>query len=235
MKFNNKSSIKILFTHQLKGNHLEVLKKVSFDYESIPMIKTEIKGINPSDISNLKCDAWIFTSKNAVKALSGIMNDLVIPSKVFAVGSSTAKKLNKLGIEAIVPEIFSVESLESKIKEEGVQNCIHFCGNLTDDKLLRRLDYLNCAVTQIEVYKTIKIPTKVNNEAYNAVVFLSPSAFESFSTVNDTDQINQVFCIGSTTEEEVKKKYKGPIVIPELFTFNELVNTIDQNFEHVIS
>ena len=163
------------------------------------------------------------------------LEELEIPEFVFAVGSSTSEKLAELGIKALVPLNFTSESLAHEIAKHPVKNAIHFCGNLGDSELGDLLQKDGCQVKKLEVYETLLTPSSVSLSEFDAVVFLSPSAFNSFCKTNDPGKLKTVFCIGSTTAEAVKKSYERLIVTPDNFTFADLVETINQKYKNVIS
>lgn len=226
---------KILFTHKIKPKHLEELKRAKFEFSDIPFIDVHIKDVQVDKVNELRSDAWVFTSKMAVKSVAQKLDDLEIPEFVFAVGSSTSKKLKDLGIKALYPKSFTSASVAEKIIEYPVKKVIHFCGNLSDSVLQDLLKAKDCLVDKVEVYETALTPQKVNTEQFDAVVFLSPSAFASFCKLNDPDKLKTVFCIGSTTAEAVKKSYERLIVTPDNYTFADLVETINQKYKNVIS
>lgn len=226
---------KILFTHNIKPKHSEELKKAKFEFDSLPFIETRIKDFDSSFVNSKQSDAWIFTSKKAVKSVAEKLNQLTIPELVFAVGSSTKEKLSEIGIEAITPIRFTSKSLAQKIIEYSAESCTYFHGNMTASELSEELEENNVTVNRIEVYETTLTSHKVNVDQYDGVVFLSPSAFTSFCEKNDPKKLNTVFCIGSTTAEAVQRSYQRLITTPEDFTFADLVKTINQKYKNVIS
>ena len=135
----------------------------------------------------------------------------------------------------MIPKNFTTESLAQKISAYPIKNVIHFCGNLSDSLLQILLKPADCSVTKVEVYETVLTPKAVNTDEFDAVVFLSPSAFDSFCKTNDPKKLKTVFCIGSTTAEAVKRSYERLIVTPDNFTFTDLVETINQKYKNVIS
>ncbi|MEO9886201.1 MAG: uroporphyrinogen-III synthase [Balneola sp.] len=225
----------ILFTHKIKSKHNKTLKEAKFGFESIPFIETRIKDFDVNIINDEKADAWIFTSKKAVKSVGKKMDQLTVPKLVFAVGSSTKDRLAELGINAIIPNQFTSKSLAYKISEYSIDSCIYFRGNMTASDLSDELVEINISTSEVEVYETLFSSKKVNVKDYDAVVFMSPSAFISFCEKNDPEELKTVFCIGSTTAEAVKRSYQRLVITPENFTFAELVKTINQKYKNVIS
>jgi uroporphyrinogen-III synthase len=65
------------------------------------------------------------------------------------------------------------------------------------------------------VYQTIILPRKLEKE-YDAVLFFSPSAAESFFTKNKLPQKTIVFAIGNTTKETVGSYCSNQIIVSVL-------------------
>jgi len=226
---------RILFTHTIKSSHSEELKKAMFEFESVPLIETNCIDFNVNDVKDALPDAWLFTSKKAVRSVAKQIQYLSIPDFVFAVGSSTKDKLVELGIDAITPSTFTSKRLARKIAEYPVSKCVHFCGNLTKSDISEELKTQNCTVVNMKTYETKLIFHKIDVSQFDAVVFMSPSAFNSFCEKNNPQELKTVFCIGSTTAKEVRTSYDRLIVTPENFTFSDLVETINQKYKNVIS
>ncbi|MFY0683344.1 MAG: uroporphyrinogen-III synthase [Balneola sp.] len=226
---------KILFTHKFSSKHKEELNSAEFEFDSIPFIGTETKDFDVSLVDARQSSAWIFTSKKAVKSVAKKIDRLTVPEYVFAVGSSTNEGLANIGIRGIMPGQFTAKSLVQKISEYPIDNCTYFHGNMVASDLRKELKDKNCSVNKIEVYETKFTPKSVNVQDYDGVVFMSPSAFDSFCKENNLNDLNTVFCIGSTTAEKVSKSYDRFIVTPDNFTFGDLVKTINQKYKNVIS
>ncbi len=226
---------KVLFTHKIKSKHKEELKKAKFEFDSVPFIVTRTKDFDANVVNTEQKEAWIFTSKKAVESVAKKIDHLTVPELVFAVGSSTKEKLSELGIDSITPIQFTTGHLVYKILEYPVRSCTYFRGNMTALDLSDELKENDIKVNEVEVYETSLTSQKVNVKDYNAVVFLSPSAFTSFCEMNDPTELNTVFCIGSTTAEVVQRSYSRLIVTPENFTFADLIKTINQKFKNVLS
>lgn len=226
---------KILFTHKISSKHRKELNSAEFEFDSIPLIVTQTKDFDISLVDTKKSNAWIFTSKKAVKSVAKKIDRLSVPRFVFAVGTSTNEKLANIGIRGITPHQFTAKSLAQKISEYPVDNCTYFHGNMVASDLSEELKDKSYVVNEIEVYETKLAPESVNVQDYDAVVFMSPSAFDSFCKENNPNDLNTVFCIGSTTAEKVSKLYNRFIVTPDNFTFADLVKTINQKYKNVIS
>jgi uroporphyrinogen-III synthase len=227
---HNQRKHRILFTSQLKKQRLAVLNSSGFIIENIPFITFEyvIPAMWMSQLPD-KIDAWIFTSKKAVKALKPVINDLEIPKHIFAVGSKTAEMLENLNLDVTVPDEYNAVSLTKKMKELNLAHVTHFCGNLKAADLSKLLGD-DKKLTSIEVYRTKSAPHKVDTSKYEGIVFMSPSAVESFSEENTLNGSNQVFCIGPTTEEAAHEAGIKNCITPEYSTLDSLMESIQTYF-----
>lgn len=172
-------------------------------------------------------DAWIFTSKKAVRAIKPMIKDLIIPNHIFAVGAKTAEKLEELGLEVTIPNEYNAVALAHKMKELELKEVVHFCGNLKAADLPKLLgDATN--VRSIEVYRTKQTAHKINADEFDGIVFMSPSAIESFSEQNSISKKKQVFCIGPTTEQAAIEAGVKNCITPEYSTLDSLMESIHQ-------
>ena len=82
------------------------------------------------------------------------------------------------------------------------QEVTYFCSDLRLDTLPTKLKENNISVNEVEAYKTMYSPVKVDDKV-NGVLFYSPSTVESYMKENKADKI--AFCIGDTTAKEASK------------------------------
>lgn len=174
-----------------------------------------------------EADAWIFTSKKAVRALKPMIKDLMIPNHIFAVGAKTAEQLEELGLEVTIPDEYNAVALANKMKELELKEVVHFCGNLKAADLPKLLSG-STNVQSIEVYRTKKTAHKINADEFDGIVFMSPSAIESFSEQNSIPENRQVFCIGPTTEQAATEAGMEKAITPEYSTLDSLMESIHQ-------
>ncbi|MEQ8523683.1 uroporphyrinogen-III synthase [Gracilimonas sp.] len=226
----NQKKPNILFTTQLKKDRLAALQSSGFSVEAVPFITFEYV-IPAMWISQLpdKIDTWIFTSKKAVKALKPAINDLNVPDHIFAVGSKTAEKLESLNLEVTIPDEYNVAALAKKMKDLDLRDVVHFCGNLKAGDLNKLLGE-GTNLTSVEVYRTKLAPHTLNTSNYDGIVFMSPSAVESFSERNEVNGTAQIFCIGTTTEEAAKEAGFKDCITPEYSTLDSLTESIQTYF-----
>lgn len=184
----------------------------------IPFITVELLlnfAVEISDSSELKhSDAFVFTSKNAVKAMA--TTDIFNQYKdryFFAVGESTAQELHKQGVNAIIPPSPNSISLAQFILEKyaGIQQLSYFCGNLRKDDLPQEFKKEGKLLHEMIVYNT-KMQEIKTNEHYDAIVFYSPSAVKAYFKKNVLVDNSIVLSIGPITSSELRNYYQGEIL-----------------------
>ncbi len=185
--------------------------------EEMSFIKTEeiidsskakqIKGIVNQNVS------VVFTSMNAVEAVGKIISKET-NWKIFCIGNTTKKIVKELfGEEKIAGTADNATQLAEKIiSTPSIKNIVFFCGNQRRDELPEKLKNNKIDVEEIVVYKTIETPEKLSKE-YDAILFFSPSAVESFFSKNTISNHTQIFAIGSTTARAAEPYASKPPII----------------------
>ncbi len=191
------------------GLHLlvEPMIQVAINETALP----EIFRMAASDVS----EAWVFTSKNAVKGFLKLKDDLnYSDKKFFAVGHKTAEGLKEAGIEVSIPENETAVALAEFILAQKIKSVLFWCGNLRKEELPELLKQHHVAVTELTVYHTGLYPRRIT-ATYDAVMFLSASAVESFFSVNELPKGAPVFAIGDTTAHALKEYTASKVFTPE--------------------
>lgn len=198
-----------------------------FDFTEYDFIRIE-----PVDFDmpkNIK--AAIFTSQNAVntilnsepaRAASGfrILN-------CYCVGEKTKKLLEKNGMNVIASADYGKNLAEIIVEKYAGKKFIFFCGNRRRDELPSILKENKVSFEEIEVYKTILSPKKMEQK-FDGILFFSPSGVESFCSENELKN-STAFCIGKTTASEAKK-YTKKIVVAKEPTIESLVDVVKTQY-----
>ena len=193
----------VLSTKRLAPNQRELLLNAGIGFVEYDAIKIKLTDFK---IDKKKIENAIFTSKNAVKAISG--KDLQIEN-CFCVGDKTAMLLEKNGCH-IIERGQNSEELGRKIAEKYQEMHFNFfCGNKRRDELPAILTENKIDFSEIEVYETSLNPKKFESD-FDGILFFSPSAVKSFTQKNVINSV--AFCIGSTTAEEAAKHTQKIIV-----------------------
>jgi len=208
-----KDKYPVLFTRNLNAKEIEYARLNGIE----PTIKPAIQTVFPrywdhilGFIARHQRASWAFTSQNAVEALGKMMQQGLHPPpgiSTYAVGSKTKDALEKLGIQAKAPAQNSAGGLADLIKQENsADTVLYFRGNKSLKTLQKELEKERFEVIDAEVYKTHLNEITVPDRHFEAVVFYSPSAVESFdkSSGFSIDWPNYV-AIGPTTGSALQK------------------------------
>ena len=180
----------------------------------VVITETEFIAVNPVETEAISLDiksvleenyTVIFTSKNAVTAVASIINDLNPELKIFCTNGITRELvINHFGKETIVDTGKDATELAGKIFNSGHKHLVFFCGNKRRDELPEILSAKGIQIREIIVYETKLTPVKIK-EDFNGICFFSPSAVESFFSVNEIERSIPCFSIGETTTASLKK------------------------------
>jgi len=102
---------------------------------------------------------------------------------------------------------------------------IFFCGDQRRDELPAILKDHGIEVEEIVVYKTIPQTIRIDKQ-YDGIAFYSPSAVDSFFSVNDLNASTIVFSIGLTTSDAIRKYVDNKIIVTTQPGKENLVNRI---------
>jgi uroporphyrinogen-III synthase len=166
----------------------------------------------------------VFTSMNAVDAVTAMLDGFVPEWTIYCMGYATKELVkNYFGENAIAGTGDNAAELaEEIIENEEPEEVIFFCGNRRRDELPGKLKKQQIEVNEIVVYQTENTQHKIT-KAYDGILFFSPSAVESFFTINKLPEHTIVFAIGQTTKETVGKFCKNKIVVSKLPGKDQLV------------
>jgi hydroxymethylbilane synthase len=177
------------------------------------------KTVLKSNLKNI-----IITSKNAVESLTtNFSSEELKFDNIYCVGRRT-KKLIEQKIGNVTHSENNAKNLANYLVDyiEGTE-VTYFCSDLRLDDLPRILEENNITLHEVEAYKTIYSPIKVD-ESTEGIMFYSPSTVQSYIQQNKANKI--AFCIGGTTAEEAKKHFKDVRIskMPTIESVIELVN-----------
>ncbi len=229
------SSKTILVTNEINEEAIAYAKRLSLNLLVEPMIKTAIREDELEAIQKIAvedtAEAWVFTSKNAVRAFLKIKDQLPNHKlkKFYAVGKKTAAHLEKQGIEVQTPKREYAEDLAKLIVAQNVHSVLFWCGNLRREVLPNFLKEKNIVLKELVVYDTIPQPKKIVVH-YDAIAFLSSSAVESFFSANNISAEISLFAIGETTFQTLKKYSANKTYVAEKPEVLLLLDSIKNHF-----
>lgn len=168
----------------------------------------------------------VFTSMNAVEIVAQILSDMqVVPDwNIYCLGGTTLSVIKNIWLNhPIKGTAKNAGELAEKIIADNVDAVHFFCGNIRREELPSILKKQNIKVNEWVVYETLLTPSTIE-KVYDGILFFSPSAVESFFSVNQLKGKTVLFAIGTTTENAIKKYTKNKIVTGDFPEKEELVN-----------
>ena len=175
----------------------------------------------------------VFTSAKAVEGYlknsdEKIMMD--IQKKIFCLQGETLKAAEIINNSVIKGTAKNAASLAGEIiKDKSVRAVSFICGKSRRDELPDLLKKNNIAVEEIEMYKTCSTGRNVK-ENYEAVLFFSPSAADSFFQTNILQNNIPCFCIGDTTAGAVNLHTNNQIIISEDSSQQSMLNSVIHHY-----
>ena len=214
------NKINILSTRPLEDSLIDEANKKGIHIEVLSFIETET--LQNTDVQQeieqalLQSAAVVFTSMNAVDAVTIFLDGHQPEWSIYSIGTATARLVKEyFGEESIAGTASNAAELAELIADEGDFNeVVFFCGDRRRDELPDILRSNNIKVNEIMVYQTIAVPHKIERQ-YDGILFFSPSAAESFFRANKLPETTLLFSIGNTTAGEIKKFSNNKIFISD--------------------
>jgi uroporphyrinogen-III synthase len=210
----------ILCTRPVNAFLIKEAKQQGIVIDIIEFIRTEpiITAALKKQINELASQPQtiVFTSMNAVEAVRNYLDKKPADWKIFCIGTATQKLVvEEFDGRSIVGTADSAAELaDAIIAEKDITKVAFFCGDQRRHELPQKLAENNIGVNEIEVYKTFQINEKITKK-YDGILFFSPSAVESFFTINKIAPQTTLFAIGVTTANTIKKYTKNKIVLSD--------------------
>jgi uroporphyrinogen-III synthase len=212
------NKINILSTRPLPEALINKAASKNIFIEPVSFIETEIlvDNVLKEKVINLFHQQLtvVFTSMNAVKAVAGYLNNNKPHWEIFCIGSATKNLVKEnFGESSIAGTADSASTLaEMIIAKKKTEPVIFFCGNQRRNELPGKLSHHGIKAEEIVVYKTIESSHQIKID-YDAIIFYSPSAVNSFFSINKIKKQTILFAIGNTTANEIKKYADNKIVV----------------------
>jgi uroporphyrinogen-III synthase len=234
--------MKILSTRVLDVSTVSFARKKGWEVEVLPFIETF--GILTKqdaelilNLTTLRGNHYllILTSINGVKWLKKGLegNGMKLPSGLTAlcVGKKTATRAAEQ-LKA-VPFFITENSIEllnviKKNFETGIR-FIYPCAKARMDLLPEGMKAEGYELREFAVYETIATPVRIP-EAFNVILFFSPSAVESFFSMNSWPEGALGLCVGETTATSLRNRGIEKILTPEVPDELEMFKLLDSYF-----
>ena len=234
------NEITILSTRPVRAGARQIASKMGISIDEISFIETtpsllpEVRTTISNMFDQVKTVA--FTSMNAVEAVASCLNSTRPKWKIFCIGNTTRELVIKyFGEDSITGIADDARTLADVIlSKSGGTNIVFFCGDRYRDELPQMLQLNNIPTEIIVVYHTDLLKHIISKE-YNGILFFSPSAVQSFFSVNTINGSTVLFAIGNTTASEIKKYCNNTVIVGDSPGKDELVNTMSSYFSNLKS
>ena len=210
------NKIKILSTRALNSELLNKTGLQDMDVEADAFIKIipDVSQETAAFIQSLALQpaAVIFTSVNAVNAVTARLT-VAPPWKIFSIGGATKDALQHFfDASSIVASAKNATLLSEKIIAYGsIKEVVFFCGNRRMNHLPEKLDDAGITVKELHVYQTVETPVATTKE-YEGILFFSPSAVESFFSINTIPVHTVLFSIGESTTAAIESYCSNKVI-----------------------
>jgi uroporphyrinogen-III synthase len=228
--------IRILSTRPLDEALIENAACQNITIDTISFI--EIKKLVTTGVSeqiNLLSQSAatvVFTSMNAVEVVVDALpaDNIMPPWKIYCMGGATFTLVKKYwAYDSIVFTAKNAADLARKIVSDKIDKITFFCGDKRREELPGLLAEANVSLQEVVVYETIEKPVAVSQN-YSAVLFFSPSAVNSFFSINHVPAETILFSIGNTTATAIKLFTGNRIIVSEFPAKDQLVEKAIEYF-----
>lgn len=205
----------VLSTRAISGTLIEEAAAKGIAIDIVPAIATaklqnETLTKQLAELAGKPLKA-VFTSVNAVTAIENAAT-----WKIFCLSGATRRAVaERFGENNIAAVADSAAILAEKMIATGPPGeCWFFCGDKHRSELPDRLKAAGWQVHEVVVYQTILTPHRIDKR-YDAIVFFSPSAVESFFSMNTIGPDVTAYAIGRTTAAAICANCPNRVVISE--------------------
>lgn len=229
----------VWFTRELTEAEISAVKESGIKPVIHPLVE-----INPFPAEKIlkatkslpKPDAIAFTSKNGVEAflrIKSLLKDFADGTPMYCLGNATAEKLLEIGLDCTVANEPTGAGLATLIANEISPGAIvwHFCSTIKRPETGDTLRDAGLSYIPIESYETRGLPEAgLPGEAFDAVVFYSPSVVRAFAKMNPSIPENVPLCaIGPTTAGELKNCGYSGILVSEHPSTESLIGILQES------
>ncbi|HMQ01264.1 MAG TPA: uroporphyrinogen-III synthase [Cyclobacteriaceae bacterium] len=175
----------------------------------------------------------VITSQTGVEAFLVLLNQFQLDREaynVFCIEQATQQAALKGGLKVQATAPNAAALADEILKHTDIHAVTHICSNRRRDELSVKLKSAGIKVQDFVAYRTEPTPV-LFNEPYDAIVFFSPSAIDSFLSQNTLVDI-PCFCIGKTTETHARQKGYTMTFTPDVPSEEALLKTLFDYFSN---
>ncbi|ACU63905.1 uroporphyrinogen-III synthase [Chitinophaga pinensis] len=187
----------------------------------------------------------VFTSVNAVNAIQNLYFR-ILPADavteqanmpgwdVYCLEGATKEALSRTAIPHNITGTAANAAMlaQTIVRNEEKGPLVFFCGDRRRDELPDILRQRNIGLNEVIVYETTETPA-VTGATYDGIFFLSPSAVQSFFSVNHLAQHTVCFSIGPTTAAALEQHTNNKIIISTGQRMADMVQTAIFYFNNI--
>lgn len=201
------SAITILSTKKLKPDHQQMLSAagLAVHCQAFTRITLSTDLVFPA---RQMVDA-IFTSINAVQAVIPFLSTLPVFGNIYCIAGRTELLLRDTFGDNVtyVPRPYAAELARAIVENNGGRDLWFFKGDRSMSTVPDALEKAGITLASFIVYNNELRPQKVSR-TFDAILFFSPSAVESFCIDNIIPENTFTFAIGTTTGSALRGKAK---------------------------
>jgi uroporphyrinogen-III synthase len=235
---------KVLSTKKLLPEIIEDAKENGFDIieqEAIaiqPILTEEKEDQLLSWFNKKPIQPIVFTSANAVTCLGQYLGKHSRREKkdmqVFCLsGRTKVAVMETFPMAELAGTSSSAKALAELIIARGINEVVFFCGNKRRDELPGILKQNGVVVHEVVVYETVPTPF-TTKEDMDAVLFFSPSAVDSFFSLNQLKKNIICFAVGETTADSILKYSGNTIIISDTPSQEGMLKAL-KAYKHLIT
>lgn len=179
----------------------------------------------------------IFTSSNAVTAVMELLQTLPDQGARWQVyclqGATLDTVLQYFDAQQVVATTaYSKELAVKLLADQPDAPLLFFCGDQRRDELPDTLSAGGALLQEYQVYQTVATPVKLTTD-YQGILFFSPSAVNSYFSMNALPPAAVCFAIGHTTAGALQPYTSADrIIVCERPGTNEMIQTVIEYFDH---
>ena len=224
-----------LLIEQAKKDDIEIIEQEAI---KVTTILSKEKWQEIFQVIEDKKKFVVFTSSNAVFAINKYLNDYINPFpvhwKIFSLSGKTKESLENINaVGQIIATADNSKELAETILQSKSEEVIFFCGNKRRDELPSILKHAGIKVQEIVVYDTIETPTPADTDI-DAALFFSPSAVQSFFSINQLKETVVCFAIGQTTANSIAVFANNKIISSKTSSQEALLQEVINYFKCLV-
>ena len=216
-------------------NNIQIIEQ---EFISVKPITTKEKIEEILNLAKFEKKYVAFTSANAVTPFDTYLHQYdthyVVGWQIFCLEGKTREAVQNslLPKKNIICTAENARALSHKIIAYGVKEIIFFCGNKRRNDLPGILKDAGINVHEVIVYETVEIPAMTSSDI-DGILFFSPSAVNSFFTVNKLKSKTVCFAIGETTANSIVEFADNKIIIIETPSQEMMLASVNFYFQNI--